>query len=133
LASSDTSEATVAATVTIAANQTSTTFDVTAIDDASADGSQTVTLTASATNFTSGTTSVTVTDDDTTAGTVRIHDIQGAAHTSPLAGQTVPTYLGLSPLFVLMAFICKTPILMPMMQHQKGFLSSPPQHLLLPW
>lgn len=95
LASSDTSEASVAATVTIAANQTSATFDVSAIDDAIADGSQTVTLTASATNFTSGTTSVTVTDDDTAAGTTRIYDIQGAAHTSPFAGQTVSNVPGI--------------------------------------
>ncbi len=63
LSSSDTSEATVPATVTIPANQTSATFDVTAVDDTLVDGNQTVTLTASATGVASATSVITVQDD----------------------------------------------------------------------
>ncbi len=64
LLSSDTSEVTVPATVTIPSGQTSITFDVSGIDDAIADGTQEVTLTASATGFTNKTASVDVTDND---------------------------------------------------------------------
>lgn len=95
LLSSDASEATVAATVEIAAGQTSATFSVNAVDDTVADSSQTVTLTASATDFNNVTATVTVTDDDASAGTVRIHDIQGAAHISPLRGQSVDRVPGI--------------------------------------
>ena len=41
------------------------------------------------------TTNVTVTDNNPTAGTTRIHDIQGSAHTSPLAGTAVSRVPGL--------------------------------------
>ncbi|MEP0800649.1 lamin tail domain-containing protein [Funiculus sociatus] len=95
LLSSDTGEATVATTVTIAANQASANFAIAAVDDALIDGSQTVTLTASATNFTNGTTTVTVTDNDATAGNIRIRDIQGASHTSPYLGQSVSNVAGI--------------------------------------
>ncbi len=64
LASSDTSEAVVPATVTIAAGQSSATFTVSAVDDAMVDGSLGVTLTASATDFTNGLASLTVTDHE---------------------------------------------------------------------
>ncbi|MBD1929609.1 lamin tail domain-containing protein [Trichocoleus sp. FACHB-90] len=94
LLSSDTGEATVATTVTIAANQASANFAIAAVDDALIDGSQTVTLTASTTN-TNGTTTVTVTDNDATAGNVRIRDIQGASHTSPYSGQSVSNVAGI--------------------------------------
>jgi predicted extracellular nuclease len=95
LVSSDTGEATVATTVTIAANQASASFAIAAVDDALIDGSQTVTLTASATNFTNGTTTVTVTDNDATAGNIRIRDIQGASHTSAYLGQSVSNVAGI--------------------------------------
>ncbi len=95
LVSSDTGEATVATTVTIAANEASASFAIAAVDDALIDGSQTVTLTASATNFTNGTTTVTVTDNDATAGNIRIRDIQGASHTSPYLGQSVSNVAGI--------------------------------------
>ena len=65
LTSSDTSEATVPATVEIPVGETAVTFAVTAVDDISADGTQTPTITATATGFTDGTTTVDVTDDDT--------------------------------------------------------------------
>lgn len=94
LLSSDTTEATVAEIVNIAANQESATFNIAAIDDTVVDGSQTVTVTASASGFTNATSSVTVTDDDATNGTIRIRDIQGEAHTSPLVGQTVSRVTG---------------------------------------
>jgi uncharacterized protein len=95
LISSDATEATVPTTVTIPAGQDSVTFTIAAIDDTMTDGNQTVTLTASATGFTNATTSLTVTDDDLGPGLVRIHDIQGAAHRSPLAGQRVERVPGI--------------------------------------
>ncbi|MCR9199590.1 MAG: lamin tail domain-containing protein, partial [Planctomycetaceae bacterium] len=64
LASDDTSEATVPTSVTIADGQTSASFTVTAVDDALLDGTQTVTVTASATGFTSGDDSLDITDDE---------------------------------------------------------------------
>ena len=66
LSSSDTSEATVLDSVTIAAGETSADFTITAVDDNLADGIQSVTITASATNFgyTDGTADLSVTDDD---------------------------------------------------------------------
>ncbi len=94
LSSNDTTEATVPISVTIAAGQPSTTFAIAAIDDTVVDGSQSVTLAASATGFSNATASLTVTDNDT-APTVRIRDIQGAAHTSPLVGQTVTAVPGI--------------------------------------
>jgi VCBS repeat-containing protein len=95
LSSNDTSEATVPTTVTITAGQTSATFDIAAIEDALVDGSQSVTLTASALGFSDVTTTLTVTDNDVAAGTTRIHDIQGATHISPLTGQTVTNVPGI--------------------------------------
>jgi fibronectin type 3 domain-containing protein len=64
LTSSDTTEAVVPATVTIPAGQSSATFAVAAVDDAIYDGTQSVTIIASAAGFTSGTAGVQVTDDD---------------------------------------------------------------------
>ncbi|HEY9690604.1 MAG TPA: Calx-beta domain-containing protein [Oculatellaceae cyanobacterium] len=62
LNSSDTTEATVTNTVTIAAGQTSATFTITGVSDGISDGSQTATITASATGLNSGTDSLEVTD-----------------------------------------------------------------------
>ena len=64
----DTSEATVPATVIISDGADSASFTVTAVDDALAgvaDGTQTVTFTASADGLAAGTADVQVTDDDT--------------------------------------------------------------------
>ncbi|MGK0188746.1 MAG: hypothetical protein ACI9R3_004560, partial [Verrucomicrobiales bacterium] len=73
LSSGDTSEATVPASVTIAAGQlTSSAFNIDAVDDAIVDGTQTVTITASATAHANGTDTVDVTDDDTAGLTVSI-------------------------------------------------------------
>jgi hypothetical protein len=63
LSSSDFTEATVPATVTIPAGQASATFDVTAVDDEVLDGDQVVTITASAINAEPGTFNITVQDD----------------------------------------------------------------------
>jgi len=63
LASSDTTEATVPATVTIPANQTSATFPITAVDDSFPDGNKTAILTATAADATAGTATLTVQDD----------------------------------------------------------------------
>jgi hypothetical protein len=65
LSSSDTSEITVPASVTIPAGQSTATFNLTVVQDNLLDGAQNVTLTASVTNWTSGTAVVTVTDDET--------------------------------------------------------------------
>lgn len=62
LASSDTSEATLPASVNLAAGVTSTTVGITAIDDALFDGSQTVEFSASGSNFQTAKITVTVTD-----------------------------------------------------------------------
>ncbi|MCP6762338.1 MAG: lamin tail domain-containing protein [Fischerella sp. CENA71] len=109
LTSNDISEATVPTTVEIAAGQTSATFNITAVDDAIADGSQTVTLTTTASGFTNGTTTVTVTDNEVTAGNIRIHDIQGASHISPLVGQTVSNVPGIVTAVVSNGFYLQDP------------------------
>lgn len=62
LSSSDTSEATVPASITIPANQASATFSVVAQDDNLLDGVQTVTITATIAGFRSESDTVVVTD-----------------------------------------------------------------------
>ena len=76
LASNDTTEATVPATVTIPGGSASTTFAITAVDDAIVDGTQTVTITASAASFADGTDTIDVTDDDVNVLTVAIDQAQ---------------------------------------------------------
>ncbi|MEQ9410077.1 MAG: hypothetical protein RIK87_20240, partial [Fuerstiella sp.] len=72
LASSDTSEAAVPTTVVIPAGQASVSFNVAAIDDAIVDGTQTVTVTATAAAHDDGTDTVDVTDNDVAGLTVVI-------------------------------------------------------------
>lgn len=64
LSSSDTTELTVPATVTLPANASSVNFTVTVVNDTLFDETQNATLTASATNWTSGTAVVSVMDND---------------------------------------------------------------------
>ncbi len=64
LTSNDTTEATVPATVTIPAGQSSVKFAVAAVDDTLSDGSQTVTISVSASGYNGGSTTVTVTDNE---------------------------------------------------------------------
>ncbi len=97
LVSSDTTEATAPATVTIADGETSATFTLTGVDDAEIDGPQVVTLTASAGGLTDGADSVTVTDDDAVVTITRIHDVQGSSFFSPiLAADGIAAYNTLS-------------------------------------
>ena len=65
LASSDTSEAVVAPTATIPGGVASVTVPVDAVDDAEVDGTQTVTLSATAAGFVAGAADLLVSDDDT--------------------------------------------------------------------
>lgn len=69
LSSSDTTEVTVPASVIIPAGSTSATFDLTIIDDAEVDGTQSVTVTASATGWTQGTDTIAVADNEQQAVT----------------------------------------------------------------
>ncbi len=62
LTSSDTSEANVPTSVVIPANQTSTTFQIQAVDDAILDGTQSITINAQATGYASGSSPLAVTD-----------------------------------------------------------------------
>lgn len=87
LASDDTTEATVPATVMILAGQTSATFDIDAVDDNEADGTQTVTISASVLGFTGDSDTLDVTDNETAALTVTI----AAAEISEGAGQAATT------------------------------------------
>ena len=64
LASLDTSEATVPATVLIPAGQASATFVITAVDDLISDRRQTATITADASTFAQGVRSIVVLDDE---------------------------------------------------------------------
>ncbi|RCJ16515.1 hypothetical protein A6S26_33195 [Nostoc sp. ATCC 43529] len=94
LSSNDTTEATVPTTVTFTGNSSTVTFAINAVDDSVLDGSQTVTITASATDFTNGSADITVTDNEV-APSVKISEIQGTSHISPLAGQTVNNVAGI--------------------------------------
>ncbi|MBU6173406.1 MAG: Ig-like domain-containing protein, partial [Planctomycetes bacterium] len=64
LASSDTTEATVPATVTIPNGQSSVTFPITAVDDLLSDRTQTVTITATSAAYASASATIRVTDDE---------------------------------------------------------------------
>jgi subtilisin-like proprotein convertase family protein len=64
LSSLDQTELTVPATVTILANQTTATFAVAAVDDALSDGTQSVVINASASGYTQGSATVSVTDNE---------------------------------------------------------------------
>ncbi|MFN6564477.1 MAG: putative Ig domain-containing protein [Nostoc sp. ChiSLP01] len=94
LSSSDTTEATVTTTVTFSGNSSTVTFGINAVDDVILDGSQSVTITASATGFTNGSADITVTDNEV-APSIKISEIQGTAHISPLRNQTVNNVAGI--------------------------------------
>ncbi|WP_395753592.1 M36 family metallopeptidase [Prosthecobacter sp.] len=95
LASSDTTEATVPASVTLPAGATSVPFSLTVVDDPLVDGPQTTVLSATVGGWTSGTNTLTITDNE--ARTLTINGVptsisEGAAtlttSTISLAGQT---------------------------------------------
>ncbi len=64
LTNSDSSEASIPTSVTIPAGQSSVTFAVDAVDDLLADGTQTVSLSASAAGYVAGNASIDVTDNE---------------------------------------------------------------------
>jgi hypothetical protein len=72
LVSSDISEATLPATVTILAGQSSATFTINGVDDLLPDGTQTVTITASTAGFADGVGTVYVIDNETAQLTLTI-------------------------------------------------------------
>ncbi len=72
LTSSNTTEATVLATASIPAGQTSITVNLNAVDDSRVDGMQTVTITASAIGYANGSDTVNVMDNEISALTVNI-------------------------------------------------------------
>jgi predicted extracellular nuclease len=85
-------------TATIAAGQSFTDITITPVDDSAVEESETVTLTLVDTADYdlggSSTATVTIADNDT-APPVRIREIQGAAHISPLNGQIVNNVVGI--------------------------------------
>lgn len=94
LLSSDTTEATVPAMVTIPATMASTTFAVDAVDDAAVDGTQSSTITASAGGFTSGTFNLSITDDDVALNLISaiqgdVTVLSSPANLSPATGTSV--------------------------------------------
>lgn len=96
LSSSDTNEAAVPTTVVITAGQTSATFNIDAVSDAVVDGTQTVTITGSATGFTAGADTVDVTDDDAptltlTIAEASISETEGAAATTATVTRNTDT------------------------------------------
>lgn len=87
LATSDATEATVPTTVTIPAGQTSATFPITAVNDTFPDGNQTVILTATATDATSGTVTLTVQDDgDVLAAMVMLTEVSSSSSNTAPSG-----------------------------------------------
>ncbi|BDI15504.1 hypothetical protein ANSO36C_13060 [Nostoc cf. commune SO-36] len=81
-------------TATIAAGQSFVDITITPVDDTAVEGTETVTLTLnSSANYTLGTATATVAIADNDA--IRIHDIQGTGHISPLRGQTVSNVAGI--------------------------------------
>lgn len=88
LSSSDTTEATVPATVTIPNGEASVTFAVGASDDAVVDGLQPVTVTASATNYMEGEASLSV-PEDRTAGVAISTSTAGATEGGTNGSYTV--------------------------------------------
>ena len=90
---------TLTGTATISAGASSVDITVTPVDDSAVEKSETVTLSLSDTAdydlFGSSTATVTIADNDIAPGPLRIYNIQGAAQTSPLTGQTVTRVPGI--------------------------------------
>jgi hypothetical protein len=86
-------------TGSITAGNTSTTVNVTVNGDTTVEGNENFTV--NITNVSAGATLGdgqgvgTITNDDVVAGTLRIHDIQGASHLSPHVGETVTNVPGI--------------------------------------
>lgn len=114
LSSLDPTELTVPATVTILANQTTATFAVEAVDDALSDGTQSVVINATASGYTQGSATVSVTDNEvslvgvtpgaanTPANGIWIASLEAGTAGSPAlfrlgSGGTLPSGLSLNP------------------------------------
>lgn len=92
LSSDDATEATVPATVTILAGQSSATFTITLVDDAVTDGAQTLAIGASAATFTSATRNLIVTDNDAhhfSFATITNPQIKNAAFPITITARTI--------------------------------------------
>ncbi len=85
--------------IEIPAGQSSVTIGISAIDDTIIEAVENVSVTlGTSVNYSVGssnTATVTINDNDIAPSTTRIHDIQGAAHRSPLVGQTVTAVPGI--------------------------------------
>ena len=95
LSSNDTSEATVTATVTIAAGETSATFAINAVDDALLDGPQQVTILAAATGYAGGMAVVQVTDQETLTVSMTpasVAENAGAGAATGTVSAAIPTW-----------------------------------------
>jgi|GEM_PF-389234 len=95
LTSSDTTKATVPATITIPAGSASATATIAAVDNTTTDGALAVTLTAAATGFANATAVVTVTDNETalsiSASPGSFSESAGAAASTLTVTRTGPT------------------------------------------
>jgi len=106
LVSSDVTEVSVPATVTIPAGQATTSFDVTILDDAILDGSQTVVITSSAAGYSSQNASIVVNDNESASlgvilpASAREGDpaVTGTVTLSGVAGKNVAVTLSSSNL-----------------------------------
>ncbi len=82
-------------TATIAAGQAFVDITVTPVDDNLVEGNETITLTLTDTAAydlgATTTATVTIADNDVAVGAIRIHDIQGASHISPLLATATST------------------------------------------
>ncbi len=93
LTSSDTTEAVVPATVTIAAGSSTATFVVSAADDEDFDGNVQVTLTASDIDHMDGTVTLTITDDEQSENLVYTFTIRGTQYGDGVVPQAGNGYL----------------------------------------
>ena len=102
LASSDPTAATVPGSVTLGVGETSTTFQITPVDDAEADGTQTTLITATAAGVGPGTKNFSVTDDETATLTLSLPAsvTEGGAAGS---GTVTRSVVSASPVMVTMA------------------------------
>ena len=96
LTSDNVSEATVPATVTILDGESSATVDIAAVDDSDVDGTQAVTLSATATGYTGASDTLQVTDDEASLVTILNNGDAGFTQTgfTPQSNSQVATAYG---------------------------------------
>jgi len=89
---SDTSEATVPATVTIPQGQSNITFDITTVDDSETDGTQSLSIVGTATGFIPCVDTMTVADNDLhhfTFGTIDTQQVAGVSFNVGITAETI--------------------------------------------